>query len=107
MAKSHGRARVFRALGIGVGALALLYGALVLLGGRAAIENLPLAYDATTVVLLEGCLQAGILPCARDFDELFSKLPFDLKILTPDTDALFRTLHRTDAALPLLAADAL
>lgn len=62
--------------------------------------NFSLIYGILVIVALELCLDLGIIPSTRSFARVFSKLPFDLKIISRD-GTLFR---RTEAAAGLDAA---
>ena len=60
--------------------------------------NVPLTFTTATIILLEICLQIGIIPSFLYFDELFRKLPLDLKLLAPDRDLIFRSMFTTNCA---------
>lgn len=58
--------------------------------------NIALVYSILVIVALELSLDLGILPSYARYDQFFSKLPFDLKILSRERDVVYQTTAATE-----------
>lgn len=58
--------------------------------------NIALVYSILVIVALELSLDLGILPSYARYDRFFSKLPFDLKILSRERDVVYQTTAATE-----------
>ena len=74
-------------LGVGVAYLAMF------IARKAGLfsTNIALVYSILVIVALELSLDLGILPSYARYDQFFSKLPFDLKILSRERDVVYQT----------------
>ncbi len=83
--------------------LAVVYGALYIVRIDAVFQgNFSLTYVVFFAIALELCLDLGLLPSFLRYREVFSRLPFDAKILSFDGDQVFATA----CASPLKDAEA-
>lgn len=58
--------------------------------------NIALVHSILVIVALELSLDLGILPSYARYDQFFSKLPFDLKILSRERDVVYQTTAATE-----------
>ncbi len=75
----------------------LYFAAYALQAPLASSLNFSLVYGILVIVVLELCLDLGLIPSTRSFGKVFDGLPFDLKIISRNGD-LFR---KTEVAEPL------
>ncbi len=75
----------------------LYFAAYALQAPLASSLNFSLVYGILVMVVLELCLDLGLIPSTRSFNKVFDGLPFDLKIVSRE-GVLFR---KTEVAEPL------
>lgn len=92
------RLRPLLALVAAVMGVGLAYCALYALGVEAVRStNLALVYSAVALAAFETCLEVGIFPSFHPWDDAFSRLPLDLKVV----DRAGETAFATSCATPL------
>ncbi len=90
------RSLVVPAAAVAVAGL-LYFAAYALQMPLASSLNFSLVYGILVMVVLELCLDLGLIPSTRSFNKVFDSLPFDLKIVSRE-GSLFR---KTQVAEPL------